>query len=115
VTMTSCSTLELRPFESVTVNRTYLVPVCLNVNDVFTPVPRSDLSASSVHRYEHEDVKHTEADPSNETADPVTGADGLNSNDADGRLAAAAERTPAHNASTEKIIVIRSRNTELSF
>ena len=47
-TMTSCSTLALRDCESVMVRRTYLVPGSRNVNDIWTPVPSSELSASSV-------------------------------------------------------------------
>jgi hypothetical protein len=49
VTMTSCSTLANWDFASVTVSRTYFVPVCENVNDIDAPVPNTDESKSSVH------------------------------------------------------------------
>src|SRR5436190_55397 len=75
--MTSCSTLALWDLASVMVNRTYLVPGSRNVNDIPTPVPSSEPSASSVQRYEQGDAAHVEDDPSNETGDPVTGFDGL--------------------------------------
>ena len=47
-TVTSCSTLAVRDCASVMVSRTYLIPGSRNVNDIRTPVPSSELSASSV-------------------------------------------------------------------
>src|SRR5437763_248976 len=48
-TTTSCSTLPAWPIASVTVSRTYLVPTSWKLNDIVTPVPSRELSASSVH------------------------------------------------------------------
>jgi hypothetical protein len=49
VTMTSCSTLANWDFASVTVSRTYFVPVPWKVKDIVTPVPNTDESWSSIH------------------------------------------------------------------
>ena len=48
-----------------------------NVNDIWTPVPSTELSASSVQPYEQGDAGHVDDDASKKTGDPVTGLDGL--------------------------------------
>src|SRR5438094_430255 len=48
-TTTSCSTLPVWPSPSAIVNRTYLVPTSWKLNDIVTPLPSRELSASSVH------------------------------------------------------------------
>ena len=50
------------------------------MNDIVTPVPKVDLSASSVHVYEHGVAEHVDEDPSKETGEPVTGEEGLYTN-----------------------------------
>jgi hypothetical protein len=47
------------------------------VNDIVTPVPKVDPSASSVHVYEQGVAGHVDEDPAKETAEPVTGEEGL--------------------------------------
>ena len=47
------------------------------MNDIVTPVPKVDLSASSVHVYEQGVAEHVDEDPSKETVEPVTGEEGL--------------------------------------
>ena len=47
------------------------------MKDIVTPVPSSELSASSVQRYEQGAAEQLEDEPSNETGDPVTALEGL--------------------------------------
>ena len=47
------------------------------MNDIVTPVPNREPSASSVQRYTHGEAEHWEDEPSKETGDPVTGFNGL--------------------------------------
>jgi hypothetical protein len=92
VTTTSCSTVAVRPAASVIVSVTYLVPTTLNVKLILCPDPSAQLppdGGSSAHEYVQGAYEHDDADPSNDTDWPVTGAPGEYVNPAVGACGAA--------------------------